>query len=559
MVAMRRTIRSRVFASAIVGGVVLGSLLAAGAPAFAEDDPFPRAVTDEHFSPLDPVFAGGDGTAGAVGVRKVPNPVCATVFVAGPEANTDCEGIAPRNETTIAVNPTNGLNIIGGANDYQLSLSPGGTVYETIYSRAHVTFDGGHTWTTFSLNNQNAYTSTGDPAIAFDADGKAYYATLGFGWSQSNPCCHNPDVVVQTSGDGGRTWSAINRVASGTGVFTGKGTFNDKEYVAAWGHGNAIVTWTVFNQGAHGSYINSPIYASVTHDGGTTWSAGRAISGSAGFCVGSDGSNNCDMDQFSTPAVAADGSVYVSFVNFSNDSDGRDQYLVVKVSPTTGTRIAGPYRVGTVYDGYTDYPVSSEDRQTLQDSQFRTNPSGNLAADPLNAAHLSVIWSDPRNGLATDDDPYATTTNSDVIVSQSFDGGATWSPPAAITRANDQFQPWGGYDATGRLRVGFFDRSYDAANHQYGYTLATESAPGTLTFGFDQLTTQLSDPTQGTRWFSGTTPNPAYPHPTFFLGDYSGIAISPTYGAVALWTDLRLNVTFGSRSGTSEDAFFSHP
>ena len=151
MVATRRTVRSRAFVSAIVGGVVLGSLLAASAPALAEDDPFPLAVTHERLSPLDPVFAGGDGTVGAVGVRKVPNPVCATVYVAGPEANTDCEGIAPRNETTIAVNPTNALNIIGGANDYQLSVSRGGTVYETIYSRAHVTFDGGHTWTTFGF------------------------------------------------------------------------------------------------------------------------------------------------------------------------------------------------------------------------------------------------------------------------------------------------------------------------------------------------------------------------------------------------------------------------
>src|SRR5512143_309401 len=131
-------------------------------------------------------------------------------------------------------------------------------------------------------------------------------------------------------------------------------------------------------------------------------------------------------------------------------------------------------------------------------------------------------------------DPYTAVTNSDTIVSQSFDGGMTWSAPAAIAASGDQFMPWGAYDSTGLLRIGYFDRSYDPANHAYGYTLATEKSWGSLNFKTAQLTTSLSDPTQGTRWFSGRTPNPGFPHPTTFLGDYSGIAMMPGGGAVAL-------------------------
>src|SRR5437667_405808 len=76
--------------------------------------------------------------------------------------------------------------------------------------------------------------------------------------------------------------------------------------------------------------------------------------------------------------------------------------------------------------------------------------------------------------------PYAATTNSDIIVSQSFNGGQTWSAPAAIAVAGDQFMPWGAYAASGKLRIGYFDRSYDPANHMYGYTLATETSWGSL-------------------------------------------------------------------------------
>jgi hypothetical protein len=404
----------------------------------------------------------------------------------------------------------------------------------------------------------NGYDFTGDPAVSFDASGTAYIATLGFNVSQGNGCCTNPDILVSHSSDGGRTWIGPVRVASGTGSFGSVGTFNDKEYLTAWGNGNAIVTYTHFNDGIGGSYISSPIYASVTHDFGSTWSKPVEISGSAAFCVGSTGDNRCDQDQGSTPVVAADGSIYVSFLSTANLTNFRDQYLVVKVDPVTGTRVAGPFKAGDVFDGITDYPINIDGRQTYQDSQFRTWALGNIAADPTNAAHLAVVWSDMRNStLPAPANPYAATTNSDVIVSQSTDGGATWSAPVALRLSGDQFMPWAVYDASGFLRIGFFDRSYDSANHLYGYTLATESASNTLAFGYSQFTTALSDPTKDDRWFSGVTVDSAFPHPTTFLGDYSGIAAKPSGGVVGLWTDMRIPATFGTRTGHGEDAFWA--
>ncbi len=154
-------------------------------------------------------------------------------------------------------------------------------------------------------------------------------------------------------------------------------------------------------------------------------------------------------------------------------------------------------------------------------------------------------------------DPYAATTNSDVIVSQSFDAGQTWSSPVALALSGDQFQQWGAYDTDGLLRIGTFDRSVDPANHKYTYTVATETGPGSLTFTTTHVATALSDPTKGARWFA-TTVKPAFPFATVFLGDYSNIAIMPDgSGVVAYWTDMRNDVTFAGRTGHGEDAFFA--
>jgi hypothetical protein len=210
--------------------------------------------------------------------------------------------------------------------------------------------------------------------------------------------------------------------------------------------------------------------------------------------------------------------------------------------------------VATVIDGATDYPIALG-RQTYQDSIFRSWAAGNITADPTNPDHLAVVWSDMRNSSTpAPSDPYAAVTNSDVVVSESFDGGQTWSAAAAYAIPGDQFMPWGAFDASGTLRVGTFDRSYDAANHEYGYTVLN-GTPASYTS--TQATTELSDPTTGDRWFAGTL-NADFPFATSFLGDYSNIAVVPgTTSVVAYWTDMRNTVSFAGRTGHGEDAYFA--
>jgi hypothetical protein len=539
---------------ALVAGGAYATLRTTGQHARA-DTPLPLAIAHQHFNAFEthPVTDSTAGPNAQSDARHAASPICSTTTSSAANVNTDCEPTGPHNETSIAVNPTNPLNMISSANDYQISVSSGGHIYETIYSRAHVTFDGGKTWTTYPIDFAS-YVATGDPAVAFDASGNAYLATLGFLFSQGKGGSVNPDVLVEHSSDGGKTWSEPSRVASGSGNFGSVGTFNDKEYIAAWGNGNAIVTWTVFNDGQKGNTINSTINDVVTHDGGQTWTKGTEISGSAAFCPGAQGGTACDQSTGSVPTVATDGSIYVAFIDTANNASGRDQYLVVKVDPATGARIAGPVKVTGLVDGFTDYPISVDGRQTYQDSEFRSWSLGNITADPTNASHLAVVWSDMRNStLPAPTDPFQAKTNSDVGVSQSFDGGQTWSAPVILTAPGDQFMPWGAYDAGGKLRIGYFDRSYDPANHKYGYTLATEKTAGSLTFSTTQVSTTLSDPTSTDRWFSGGVVNNA----TTFLGDYSGIAAIPGGGVALFWTDMRGSICFAGRCGATEDAEYA--
>jgi hypothetical protein len=511
-----------------------------GGTALAGDDgdlTQPIDFTHDAVDAPAPVTSAVFGTATSLKSGQV---ICATTTSNTANVNTDCELDTPHNETSIAVNPTNHDNIIGGANDFQLGLNNGGHVSETLLSRAHVTFDGGATWTEYPIIFDSSYQASGDPSVAFDAAGNAYYATLGFRFV--GPVnAQSPDVLVSSSHDGGVHWTSA-RIAKGSGVFTSVGNLLDKEYVAAWGDGNAVVVFGHYVDVQKGATISGQIYSSVTHDAGRTWSAPKLVSGDL-------------LESFAAiPTVTPDGRVFAAFLNTDDLTTGRDTYKVVELNPVTGARIAGPFDVALVIDGATDYPIAFG-RQTYQDSTFRSWAAGSITADPANPGHLAVVWSDMRNSpTPAPIDPYTATTNSDVIVSESSDYGRTWSTPVAAELDGDQFMPWGAYDAAGTLRIGTFDRSGDADNHLYDYSLLSGSS-----FTRTVISTVSSDPTAHDRWFAGTL-NAGFPNPSSFIGDYSNIGIVPgTTQVVAYWTDMREQACFPAGvCGHGEDAYFAY-
>lgn len=357
-------------------------------------------------------------------------------------------------------------------------------------------------------------------------------------------------IQVARSSDGGRTFGTPVTVEQSTN----DGIQEDKPYlVVDTNHASPFLnsiyaTWTRFHFDSLDNYLESPIFFSASRDGGRTWSVPKEISGTnRGLCTFSgtplpyDG--RCREDQFSSPVVGPDGTIFVAFVNDQgiNDGEFRDQYLVVK-SHDGGETWSTPGRASDIiHDGVSDYPFNVVGRQTLSNSQFRVNSAGNLAVDAFNGA-LVIVWSDNRNGTAAN-------TNTDIFMARSVDGGDTWVAPLPVSTApNDQFYPWAAFAPDGTLNISFFDRSYDPTNSQYGMTLA-RLAPKARGFALQRVDTGLSDPNHA-RWFSGATGGK-----TIFLGDYNGLAVGSDGAAHSFWTDMRRVVTVKDATGHTEDAF----
>jgi hypothetical protein len=374
---MSAALRRRTRQLALAGVALLSASFMAALPAVADDGDLTQPIDFTH-NGVDapaPVTSAVFGTSPGA---KIGTPICSTTTSTAANVNTSCEHNVPHNETSIAVNPTNHNNIIGGVNDYQLAVNPGGHVSETLRSRAHVSFDGGKTWTEYPVDANSAYQATGDPAVAFDASGTAYYSTLGFRFVGPTNA-QSPDVLVHASHDGGKTWNTVV-IARGSGNFGSVGELLDKEYVAAWGNGNAIVTFGDFHNMQKGVTASTTIFASVTHDGGATWSKPTPISGDLG------------QGFVSTPTVTSNGRVFVSFLNTGDLTTGRDTYEVVEVSPATGALIAGPFDVALVIDGATD----SRSRSAGRRIRTRRSAAGQRATSaPTRRTRHTLRWSGP--------------------------------------------------------------------------------------------------------------------------------------------------------------------
>jgi hypothetical protein len=449
----------------------------------------------------------------------------------------------PQNETTIAVNPTDPRNVIGGANDYEIGV-------DTI-SGVYVSFDGGRTWPASrhlpdvqSVDRDTL--ASGDPAVAFDSEGTAYYAVINFARSS----CDSYITVSRSTAEGLNWTMPAPNPSAGSGITPGDGVvahnggdadcqfFHDKEYLGAGPRPDGVplvpgtdpdhvsrdrlyVTWTLYDFGPAGdSFVESPIVVSYSDDQGRHWSVSQPIHGSADFCsaqFGDQDGNSCDEDQFSTPVVdPRDGTVYVSFENYNVSDPLRNQVLVVK-SSDGGQTWAPPVKVDDVFDGPEAYPICLGN-QTLDDMCARIGSSlGNIDIN-AKTGQLYVTWFDNRNGSAAD-------TNADVFVSTSRDGAATWGEPVNITRSSndDQFQPWLSVTPRGKVAVSYFDRRYAG-----GVLIDTSLTVGNPNIG-DTDTRRVSD----VSWNADLAFRLGS-----FIGDYTGLDTTAKT-ALPFWTDAR--------------------
>lgn len=420
----------------------------------------------------------------------------------GVGVNQGCR--SPQNETTIAVNPLNPLNLVAGSNDYRdCCVLSAGTLRNDGSGWVYTSMDGGLTWSNIKLlgvgfsGDPNGVfkkvTSVGDPAIAFGANNTVYYANIAF-----NRVDNSDAIIASVSRDGGLTWDKPVLVA-----FSGGGTFfNDKVFIGADPNsGNAYISWTRFKDNPVYGYVESPIVVSHSNNFGQTWSDWVDASGPYKY------------NQGSVPVVAPDGTLYVSFEG-AVAADGYNDYNVVAKSTDGGKSFTQTVVSRNVDE---NFPIFGG-RAVLSGLHFRVNTFAALTVDRV-TGRLYMAWADNRLGS-----PALTSTQ--VFVQSSLDGVNWTAPQQVTTSAEDKIYPWVAAN-DGNVIISYYTREFaGSASRLIDFAYVKSNDGGTTWTVSTRITEESSDPSN--QFTAGA-----------FIGDYTGLAVGSDNVAHPIWTDFR--------------------
>ncbi|PZR81509.1 MAG: hypothetical protein DLM65_05715 [Candidatus Aeolococcus gillhamiae] len=374
---------------------------------------------------------------------------CSEVSGTNVRVNQDCtNNSVPRyagrgqaqNETAIAVNPTNPQNLLAGQNDYRRGDGTCG---------ADFSIDGGQHWGNtllpigFSVpgfekqpSTRHYWTSSGDPSVAYDTSGAAYYTCGAFDRSYPTndaAACPNPGgscasgLFVFRSVDGGASWNfpGGSQASGGSGQVivtpgvsgaSGQFTLEDKQYMAIDAHPSSAyrdriyVAWTHYTPcpGTAGKSAceTAAVYLSYSFNHGQSFSTPTPISGSSpSLCqvpLDPATAHACDNNSFAQPVVAANGDVYVVFANYNNAVSGNDNHNnVLVVKSTNGAQsFGGPHLVTrfndlpdcVTYTGGDAFRACVPTAPLSDVSIFRAADYPSAAADPTDPSKIYVTF-----------------------------------------------------------------------------------------------------------------------------------------------------------------------
>src|SRR5256714_6045105 len=413
------------------------------------------------------------------------------------------------NETAIAQDPNNPNHIIAGDNDYRRGDSDCGAAYS---------LDGGQTWTdstipvgftrgaAFGGVARQYWQASGDPSVAWDTRGNAYYSCLVF---QRGPgVTNNPDLssaiyVFRSTHNSGASWNFPGRpvVESFNTTFF---PLEDKPYITVDNHNGSPFRdriYVTYNEDLADG--RARIFETFSDNYGETFSKRVLVSSTSPLCPNSIGpSGSCDLSSFSQPFTGPDGSLYVVYSNFNNAEKGpKDNHFQILLSKSTdgGKSFSAPVKVSDYYDvpdcatyqGGQDAGVSCvPEKGKSMNSVFRATNYASGAVNPLHSNQVVVTVASYINmhskesngcipqGLTSSVTPLYTgvktpgACNNDILVSVSSNGGATFTgtttDPRNLTSINmepgqattDQFWQWASFSNSGRFAVSYFDRQY---------------------------------------------------------------------------------------------------
>lgn len=459
--------------------------------------------------------AAGEGVGDLIACFEV-NETISCNFEA---TTTNTEG----NEVTVAVNPTNPLNIVAGAKDYTPATA-GDCVWDGIY----VTMDGGKTWVNHHvpgsphlLMNDPAsapsweptaasqFWCTTDPVVAFGPDGTCYYSFMAY---QADPVTssklgdgvapqgglndwafNRAAQMVATSTDGCLSFDYMSTIADGSYPVN----FHDKQWIEVGADGTVHVAWLSF-------FVPGNQYYRST-DKGQTWEGPIVLGNWVEGLTGQD-----------VPLGGPAGQGTIITVG----GGGKDVY--VSWNAGGGIYVARSHDAGASFE---EPMLAVETEDAGMESTYRSGGMPFIVADDsAESAHVGNVylaWQDTRDG------------DRDIWFARSTDGGETWSEPAKVSDApagTDQFFPAMSVGDDGIIDVVFYDRRNDADAHMLDLYY-TYSDDGGLTWKPNVRVTEVSSDPDKSHHQNGM----------IFIGDY--IDIDSSAGAAhPVWVDTRNGV-----------------
>jgi len=250
----------------------------------------------------------------------------------------------------------------------------------------------------------------------------------------------------------------------------------------------------------------------------------------------------------------------------------------------------------------------------LTNSCFRVPSFGNIVVDKRGGAFaddLYVVYGDNRNGTRV-------SSNSDVFLFKSTDGGLTWIGPTRVNNdasttpanrdcgrggrpacptgvhtGNDQWWPWVDMGENGELNVVFYDRRLDTTSVEHEWGSFSRQRPGNYLVWLwgAQCTVTTADSRECTAPsadLSGQPTAPVNPGPAddvdtqtsspianfpvsdvpsnfdysfragIFAGDYNSVAVGGSQ-AFTVWTDARNGRSSGGPAGGPVSSLPSEP
>ncbi len=494
-----------------------------------------------------------------------------------------------QNETAIAQNPKNPNDIVAGYNDYRRGDGTCGVSYS---------LDGGRIWNDATLPNgfvsgaafgevaRQYWQASGDPSVAWDTKGNAYYNCMAFMRGDFG-LTNNPDessgiYLFRSTQNNGASWNfpgrPVAQLYNNPGPASGLPLL-DKPYmtvddrVGSPFQDRIYVTYTLF-----GTDGTAYIFEAHSNDYGESFSSAVLVSASSSLCTVTFGlptpNGSCNENQFSQPFTGPDGALYVIYDNYNtvaltSTSDNHNQVLLAK-STDGGATFSAPVLVANYNDlpdcatyqaGQDPGRACVPEKGSAQNSVYRAANYASGAVNPTNPSQVVVTFasyingdSNPSNGcvptgFAADGNNLYTgvktagACNNKILESVSTNGGASFNgtvtdpttlPIVSSARGQkltDQWWQWTAITRDGKLAVSYYDR-------QYG----SDETTGTTDVSLSALRNFPLPHFDVIRVTSSSMPLPTeFPDAqgnSLFYGDYTGLS-AITQGAHPLWMDTR--------------------